>query len=144
MSTHPFRVAPLGIADATDAVVEEAVQGGGGLNLNPIDFLTGVTESSITGLHGFLQGMGVSNAYGLSIIFFTVLVKIITFPLTYQQLSSTTKMQRLSPKASALAPRPLSVGRIGVADELDAVGHFPRGRGGFPPPWSHCAGGGRV
>lgn len=85
-------------AAVVGAAVEEAANGGGGMNLNPVDFLTGVTESSITGLHGFLQGLGVPNAYGLSIIFFTVLVKIITFPLTYQQLSSTTKMQALSPK----------------------------------------------
>lgn len=100
-----------GIADASDpildasgataaAVAEQAKGGffGTGLNLNPVDFLTGVTEGAITGLHDLLSGIGVPSAYGISIIFFTLLVKGITFPLTYQQLSSTTKMQTLSPK----------------------------------------------
>lgn len=78
------------------AVVEEAK--GGGFSLNPVNFLTGVTETSITGLHDVLQSIGVPSAYGISIIFFTLFVKGITFPLTYQQLSSTTKMQTLAPK----------------------------------------------
>jgi len=63
-----------------------------------VEFLTGLTEASITGLHDLLASMGVPSAYGISIIFFTLFVKGITFPLTYQQLESTTKMQTLGPK----------------------------------------------
>lgn len=87
-----------GAVDAAGAVAEAAAQGGGGLNLNPVELLTGLTEASITGLHDVLQGLGVPSPYGLSIIFFTLFVKGITFPLTYQQLSSTTKIQTLAPK----------------------------------------------
>lgn len=85
---------------AAAAVVQEAKGGlfGTGLNLNPVEFLTAATEGAITGLHDLLQSMGVPSAYGISIIFFTLFVKGITFPLTYQQLSSTTKMQTLGPK----------------------------------------------
>ncbi|CAM9389944.1 unnamed protein product [Pylaiella littoralis] len=94
-----------GIADGdvAAAVVEEAK--GGGLNLNPVEFLTGVTEASITALHDVLAGLGVPSAYGISIIFFTLFVKGITFPLTYQQLASTTKMQTLGPKVKELQAR---------------------------------------
>lgn len=106
-----------GIADASDAVmdgggaaaavVEQSKGGlfGTGLNLNPVEFLTGATETAITGLHDLLQGLGVPSAYGISIIFFTLFVKGITFPLTYQQLSSTTKMQTLGPKVKELQAR---------------------------------------
>lgn len=87
-----------GVADIAAAAGAVAEQGGGGLNLNPVELLTQLTENSITGLHNILSGMGVPAPYGLSIIFFTLLVKAITFPLTYTQLSSTTKMQTLQPK----------------------------------------------
>eukprot|EP00904_Undaria_pinnatifida_P009692 jgi/Undpi1/5853/HiC_scaffold_2.g01127.m1 len=92
---------------AAAAVVQEAKGGlfGTGLNLNPVEFLTAATEGAITGLHDLLQSMGVPSAYGISIIFFTLFVKGITFPLTYQQLSSTTKMQTLGPKVKELQAR---------------------------------------
>lgn len=77
-------------------MAEEAAKGGGGFH--PVQFLTGATETAITGLHDVLAGMGVPSAYGISIIFFTLFVKAVTFPLTYQQLASTTKMQTLGPK----------------------------------------------
>lgn len=38
-----------------------------------------------------------SNTYGLAIIAFTVLVKIVTLPLNYKQIESTTKMQAIQP-----------------------------------------------
>lgn len=86
-----------GIADAdVAAVAEEAAKGGGGFH--PVQLLTGATEAAITGLHDLLSSLGVPSAYGISIICFTIFVKAITFPLTYQQLASTTKMQTLGPK----------------------------------------------
>ncbi|CAM9700533.1 unnamed protein product, partial [Ectocarpus sp. 8 AP-2014] len=95
-----------GIADGdvAAAVAEEAAKGGGG-GFHPIQLLTGVTEGAITGLHDVLASMGVPSAYGISIICFTLFVKGITFPLTYQQLSSTTKMQTLGPKVKELQAR---------------------------------------
>jgi len=41
--------------------------------------------------------MGLSNTYGLSIIAFTVLIKVVTLPLNYKQIESTTKMQAIQP-----------------------------------------------
>ncbi|CAM9281243.1 unnamed protein product [Ectocarpus sp. 13 AM-2016] len=95
-----------GIADGdvAAAVADEAAKGGGG-GFHPIELLTGVTEGAITGLHDVLASMGVPSAYGISIICFTLFVKGITFPLTYQQLSSTTKMQTLGPKVKELQAR---------------------------------------
>eukprot|EP00903_Cladosiphon_okamuranus_P009688 g9217.t1 len=93
-----------GIADAdVTAVAEEAAKGGGGWN--PVQLLTAGTEAAITGLHDVLSSMGVPSAYGISIICFTIFVKTITFPLTYQQLESTTKMQTLGPKVKELQAR---------------------------------------
>ncbi|CAM9930686.1 unnamed protein product [Ascophyllum nodosum] len=107
-----------GIADASGPALDPSsataatsllAEGGGlfgtGLNLNPVEFLTAMTETAITGLHDMLQGLGVPSAYGISIIFFTVFVKAITYPLTYQQLASTTKMQALGPKVKELQRR---------------------------------------
>merc|ERR1719460_2618737 len=59
-------------------------------------------EFAITTLHDLLKGMGIDEAYGLSIIAFTVGVKALTFPLTKVQIESTTKMQAIAPAAKAL------------------------------------------
>lgn len=85
-------------AASTPLLLAEGGLFGTGLSLNPIELLTALTEAAITGLHDLLQGMGVPSAYGISIIFFTIFVKTLTYPLTYQQLASTTKMQTLGPK----------------------------------------------
>ncbi len=42
------------------------------------------------------------DAYGPSIIIFTILVRILLFPLTYQQLYSTQKTQALTPKLNEI------------------------------------------
>ena len=59
-------------------------------------------ESAITLLHDGLKGIGVEEAYGPSIIMFTVLLKALTFPLNKQQIESTTKMQAIQPAAKRL------------------------------------------
>merc|ERR1719424_2749591 len=46
--------------------------------------------------------MGVQEAWGPSIIGFTVAVKLLTFPLTKVQIESTTKMQAIAPAAKVL------------------------------------------
>lgn len=49
--------------------------------------------------------MGVDEAYGPSIILFTIGVKALTFPLTKTQIESTTKMQQIAPAAKQLQER---------------------------------------
>ena len=59
-------------------------------------------ELSIVTLHGALQGVGIEQAYGPSIILFTLVLKGLTFPLNKQQIESTSKMQAIQPAAKAL------------------------------------------
>ena len=49
-----------------------------------------------------LQGAGVKNAYGPSIILFTILIRILIFPLSYQQIASTQMTQALNPKVAEI------------------------------------------
>lgn len=57
-------------------------------------FLTGPTTGLLQLIHGGLVSVGVSaNSWGVSIIALTILIKIVTFPLTKTQLDSTNKMQ---------------------------------------------------
>jgi YidC/Oxa1 family membrane protein insertase len=55
---------------------------------------TDATEFAIKGLHDVLG----AGSYGYAIILFTLIIKAVTFPLTYQQIESSTKMQALQPK----------------------------------------------
>lgn len=55
-------------------------------------------EGGIDGLHSILNTFGINNSYGYSIIIFTMLIKVVTFPLNYKQIESTTKMQMIAPK----------------------------------------------
>jgi len=59
-------------------------------------------EYGISGLHDLLQAVGIQEAYGPAIILFTVGLKLLLFPLTKQQIESTTKMQAIAPAAKAL------------------------------------------
>jgi len=59
-------------------------------------------ETAITALHDFMRSLGIKEAYGPSIILFTVALKLATYPLTKQQIESTTKMQAIAPAAKAL------------------------------------------
>lgn len=53
-----------------------------------------------------LEGAGLSNTYGLSIIAFTVLIKLVTLPLNYKQIESTTKMQAIQPMVRTIETCP--------------------------------------
>lgn len=59
-------------------------------------------ESAVVFLHDGLARIGVPGPYGLSIIFFTVIVKAITFPINYRQMESTMKMQAIAPRLRKL------------------------------------------
>jgi YidC/Oxa1 family membrane protein insertase len=65
--------------------------------MNIFEILVGPFVVIILGLYQlFAQNLG------LAIIFFTVLVRAVIFPLTYQQMKSAKNMQAVSPKLSAL------------------------------------------
>ncbi len=58
-----------------------------------VDFIS----QSIQFLYIFTEKIGIPN-YGLAIIIFTILIKIILYPLTQKQMVSMRKMQELQPK----------------------------------------------
>ena len=58
--------------------------------------------AGIVALHDVLRGMGIEEAYGPTIILFTAALKLLTFPLNKQQITSTTKMQLIAPAAKKL------------------------------------------
>lgn len=94
---HAFST--LSLSDAMDAmdslpdpsaVVEEAAKDNNGW----FGFLTGPTILLLQGIHSLLVSVGMSaDAWGVSIIVMTLVIKIATFPLTKTQLESTNKMQ---------------------------------------------------
>jgi YidC/Oxa1 family membrane protein insertase len=66
-------------------------------------FLTGPIEGLLQIIHSVLVTVGVSSdAWGVSIIMMTVIIKILTFPLTKTQLESTNKMQMIQPAVKDL------------------------------------------
>jgi 60Kd inner membrane protein len=61
-------------------------------------FLTAPIAVLMQVIHGMLVAVGLdSNAWGISIILLTLLIKAVTFPLTKTQLESTNKMQAMQP-----------------------------------------------
>jgi hypothetical protein len=73
------------------------------LNGNPVfkafDGFQLFIQNSVVGLHDFLQQqLGLTQAYGPSIILFTVFVRLLLIPLNYQQISSTQMVTLLNPK----------------------------------------------
>ncbi|GAX15917.1 YidC/Oxa1 family membrane protein insertase [Fistulifera solaris] len=66
-------------------------------------FLTGPIMFLLQLIHAGLVAVGVSaNAWGVSIIAITLLIKAVTFPLTKTQLESTNKMQAMQPAIKEL------------------------------------------
>ena len=94
-SADPGMVAAA--ADAANAAADVAQEAGwfDTIVVNPFG-------AAITALHGFLRSIGVEEAWGGAIIIFTLGVKAVTFPLTKQQIESSTKMQAIAPAAKAL------------------------------------------
>ncbi len=56
---------------------------------------------ALVALYGLLAGLGLPSL-GLTIIVFTVIVRLLTFPLTLQQIRSAKAMQALQPQLKAL------------------------------------------
>ena len=104
------------LADAAEAVGGEdaaAAAAAAQLVANKSGFLGGIAnvlESTLEGIDGVLAAVHVPYSYGFSIIALTLLVKVVTFPLSKKQIESTTAMQALQPRvkdlqARAVAPR---------------------------------------
>lgn len=63
--------------------------------------LVSFLSQSIQFFYGVTASLGIPS-YGLAIIIFTVLIKLILFPLTYSQLQATRKIQQLQPQLAEL------------------------------------------
>lgn len=61
-----------------------------------------VFVNSLEFLNGLLKGIGVPYSYGFAIILFTVMIKLLTLPLTLQQLRSSKAAQELQPELRKL------------------------------------------
>ena len=86
MST--FSIADMDPAAAGDVAAAASTNNGW------FGFLTGPTMAFLEFIHTVLNAVGLnSNSWGISIIFLTLTIKLLTFPLTKQQLESTQKMQ---------------------------------------------------
>jgi YidC/Oxa1 family membrane protein insertase len=76
------------------------------LNGNPVfnafDAFQLNIQNSIVFLHDFLQAKGVKNAYGISIILFTCIIRGALFPITFRQLASAEKTKLLQPKIAEI------------------------------------------
>lgn len=62
-----------------------------------IDFIS----HSIQYLYNFTAAIGLPN-YGLAIIIFTLIIKVLLYPLTFKQLQSMRKMQEINPKVKEI------------------------------------------
>lgn len=76
------------VADAaSDTAAASSGSGWFGFLVGPIEGLLFLIHSSISAV------AGEANSWGISIVLLTILVKLLTFPLTKTQLESTNKMQ---------------------------------------------------
>ncbi|CAI5531625.1 unnamed protein product [Closterium sp. Naga37s-1] len=96
VSTAVTAVAADAAASGGDAAAAAASDGGWFAGL------ANVLESILKVLEQGLASVNVPYAYGFSIILLTLLVKVVTFPLTKQQVESTMAMQNLAPKVKAI------------------------------------------
>ena len=84
-----FTSSSMALSDAAEATAEVAKNDNGWFG-----FLEGPIEFILKGIHATLVGMGMNeDAWGVTIIAMTTLIKLATYPLTKSQLESTNKMQ---------------------------------------------------
>ena len=62
----------------------------------------GLIESALVLFNDVLAGLGITYSFGFAIILFTLVIKLVTMPLTLQQLRSSKKMQELQPRMKEL------------------------------------------
>ena len=66
-----------------------------------MDILSSFVQQAIGHLYSLTQTMGVPS-YGLAIIFLTIIIKLVLYPLTAKQIASTKAMSAMQPKIKAL------------------------------------------
>lgn len=66
------------------------------------DNFVNLIEAVIEACNGVLSGVSGQKSYGVSIVLFTLIIKALTYPLTYTQLESTAKMQAIQPQLKAI------------------------------------------
>ena len=95
-------VAPA-VSSAVEAAPEAAEQVAAGSGNGWFGFLAGPIEGLLQIIHSVLVSVGMSeDSWGVSITIMTVLIKLLTYPLTKTQLESTNKMQMLQPTIKEL------------------------------------------
>jgi len=57
---------------------------------------------ALTSFADLIGGLGIPYSFGFSIILFTLIVKLVTLPLTFQQLRASKAMQELQPELQKL------------------------------------------
>lgn len=65
-------------------------------------YLVNYIALSLVSLDKLLEGFGLPYAFGFAIILFTVLVRLLTYPLNAQQIKSSKAMQELQPRMKEL------------------------------------------
>ncbi len=58
----------------------------------------GLIASALTTFADVIAGVGIPYSFGFAIILFTLVIKLITLPLTFQQLRASKAMQELQPE----------------------------------------------
>lgn len=89
------------LADGSSTAVLTEAQTNGGW----FDAVRGSFEGAITSIHDVVHGMGVDNAYGISIVVFTVAVKALLLPGNVYQMNNSGRMLALKPKLDRLKER---------------------------------------
>eukprot|EP00640_Fibrocapsa_japonica_P001464 CAMPEP_0113944870 /NCGR_PEP_ID=MMETSP1339-20121228/37415_1 /TAXON_ID=94617 /ORGANISM="Fibrocapsa japonica" /LENGTH=389 /DNA_ID=CAMNT_0000950211 /DNA_START=307 /DNA_END=1476 /DNA_ORIENTATION=- /assembly_acc=CAM_ASM_000762 len=85
-----------GLADAATAASDTATAAAAaGAQVQDAGWLQPIV-SGIEAAIVFMHTAGLN--YGVAIILFTAIIKAVTYPLTYTQIASTTKMQAVAPK----------------------------------------------
>jgi YidC/Oxa1 family membrane protein insertase len=62
----------------------------------------GLLVSALKLLGNGIAGLGIPYAFGFAIVLFTVVIRALTFPLNWQQIRTSAKMQALQPRLEAL------------------------------------------
>ena len=139
-------LAQLADAAAAGASGEDAAAAAAAAQLaaNKSGFLGGIAnvlESTLEGIDGVLAAVHVPYSYGFSIIALTLLVKVVTFPLSKKQIESTTAMQALQPRVKDLQARGGTAHRNAGTPEKAAPGFASAAAPLTPaPPGSRPAG----
>jgi YidC/Oxa1 family membrane protein insertase len=87
----------LQIADAARPLTDEAIRAASG-DLGWWGNYIKTVEDGIFTLHDNFQSAGVPYPYGFSILCFVLAVKLITLPLNWKQLSSSSQMKAMKPQ----------------------------------------------